>query len=525
MFFPYNCSSSDFDFIDGSKERKREYVFDTSSFYSWINNPSDSESDSGNEISIKTKYNEVIKGKVNLNKANLPWISISTNEYANNFGTICIPISIPNHIKDEIDENIEITGSKIYNYLDYIKDKISQNYINYIQTSINTGYILFGEKDAIFDENKNDKDIKTCKCSLPTDNDVQNDFLNYWNCKISSFSIDNIIQSSLYSKSINGDIYAIFSLSEEYIIAPKKTGEEIINYYKNLIGKKKCAMEKFKTYFKRMACLKFNFAELPDFTITLEGEISLNAFSFDLFKNKNETHVYFKIILNDLDTKEYWYIGDPIVKNYNFLFDYNKPGEEKIFIVASNKYDSFSILITSGVAALIILIYFSKLLYARIKINILSKNKKKHQNEKVRKTTKKIKKIIRNQNDFDIPEGNIPIRNIIKNTNLINDEDLEELKNEEENEINNENCQLNKEKLSEVHKKSNSIEDNSSISRSFRSEKEFEKKIGQLNKNNNSNEYEMEYLNEGNNLVFSDEEECEMIGEDEGSLPPVNQSK
>ena len=73
-----------------------------------------------------------------------------------------------------------------------------------------------------------------------------------------------------------------------------------------------------------MTCKKMNFAELPDFTITLEGEISLIALSFDLFKNRNETHAYFKILLNELDTKEYWYIGEPIVKNYNFLFDYTK---------------------------------------------------------------------------------------------------------------------------------------------------------------------------------------------------------
>lgn len=46
-------------------------------------------------------------------------------------------------------------------------------------------------------------------------------------------------------------------------------------------------MENFKTDMKIMVCKKFNFAELPDFTITLEGEISLNAFSYDLCKNKN----------------------------------------------------------------------------------------------------------------------------------------------------------------------------------------------------------------------------------------------
>ena len=525
-FFPYNCST--LDFIDS---KTIGYVFDTASFYSWINIPSNSYSDPGNKISITNKYNEIIDGEVKLYKDNLPWIRASINKSIYYKFTICIPITIPNHIKNQIDEKIEITGNKIYNYLDYINDKISKNYINYIQTSINTGYILFGEKDKIFDEKKNEKEIKTCKCSHPQDNDIQNDFLNYWNCKISTFSIDNIKISSLYSKSTNGDIYAIFALSEEYIIAPKKTGEEIINYYRNLIGKKKCTMEDFNSNFTIMACQKFNFPELPDFTITLEEEISLYALSFDLFKNKNETHIYFKILLNKLDTKEYWYLGDPIIKNYNFLFDYNKAGEEKILIVASNKYNSLDILITSSIAGFISLLFFGFLLFARIKINILSKNKKKNQNEKVRKTTKKIKKIIRNQNDFDIPEGNVPIRNMLKKNNLIDDEDLEELKNEEENDNYNNDFEINKENVNNIDNNSSnnssSNDSNNFISKSFGSIKDFKKKIKKLKLNENSNEYEMEDLKNENNLVFSDEEEgeCEMIGDDEGSLPPLNQSK
>ena len=48
-----------------------------------------------------------------------------------------------------------------------------------------------------------------------------------------------------------------------------------------------------------MLCDKFNFAELPDFNIILDGEIYLIALSFDLFKEKNDSHIYFKIILNE----------------------------------------------------------------------------------------------------------------------------------------------------------------------------------------------------------------------------------
>lgn len=522
VFFSYNCT---LDFTDDGIY----YVFDTASFYTWKNIPTDSESNSDNEIQIPNKYNETLKGEIKLFSNDLYYISLKTSNISVNFGSISIPIKIPKNIQNKIGKNNKDSEKRFYNYLDLIKDEIGENYINYIQDSLHSGYILFGEEDKIFKRNNNKRDIKTCKCSLPPDDDSENDFLNYWNCKINYFSVNNIKISSKYSISINGDIYAIFALSEEYIIAPKNTGEEIINHYKNLIGENNCFLETFKSNTKRMVCKKMNFAELPDFTITLEGEISLIALSFDLFKNRDENHIFFKILLNELDTKEYWYIGDPIIKNYNFLFNYTKEGNETITIVSSDKYNSFSIILTSIGASIITFIYFFFLLFARIRINILSKEKKKNQNEKIRRTTKKIKKIIRNQNDFDIPEGNIPIQNMIKNSNLLNEEDSRdskviEGKSNEEIEL-----KIFKNGESDSNSISSSNIDNSSISKSFGNEKDFEKKIQKLKEKNdgklNSNEYEMEDLNNINNFNSSDEGECEMIGEDEGSLPPLNKVK
>ncbi len=516
IFSPYNFVSSDI--IDGGT-----YVFDTASLYSWKNKPTTGNSDSDKEILISTKYNENIKGKIQISSNYLNWISINSDKYTQNFGSIAIPIKFPDNKKEEIESILGVNDGRIYNYLDLIKNEIREKYINYIQDSIQSGYILFGEKDEIFDKEKNDKDIKTCTSSIPMDND--DEFLNYWNCKITSFSADNMKLSSLYSKSMNGDIYAIFALSEEYIIAPNKTGGEIINYYRDLIGKKKCSMEQFTSNIKIMVCQKINYSGLPDFTINLEGEIPLIALSFDLFKNKNETHLYFKILLNELDTKEYWYLGDPIIKNYNFLFDYNNPEEAKITIVSSDKYESLSIIITCASASFIGFIFFSFLLLARIRINILSKAKKKNQNDTIRKEKKKIKKIIRNQNDFEIPEGNIPIPNLIKNSNIMNDEENDESKNEDEEDI---IMSKNSSEISSSSGNSSKNLNNSSISRSFGNEKDLDSKIKKLKKrkNNNdinNNEYEMNDLSYLNNNT--EEGECEMIGEDEGSLPPLNKGK
>ena len=519
-FYPYNFTSSDT--IDGGI-----YVFDTASFYTWKNIPNKNiYNDEENIITITTKYNEEIKGTIGLTSNNLNLISLNSRNYSKNFGSICIPKKVPDDKIKQIEDILEIKDGRFYNYLDLIKNEVSQKYINYIQESIQSGYILFGEKDEIFDIKKNEKDIKTCECVNPIDND---DFLNYWNCKITSFSSDNIILSSLYSKSINGDIYAIFALSEEYIIAPKKTGEEIINYYRELIGKKKCSMENYKSNMKRMICEKINYSQLPDFTIILEGEISLIALSFDLFKNVNESYIYFKILLNELDTKEYWYLGDPIIKNYNFLFDYNTPGKEKITIVSSDKYESLSIIVTFISSSFIGLIFFGFLVFARIRINILSKAKKKNQNDISRKAKKKINKIIRKQNDFEIPEGNIPIQNLIRNSNLLNEDNSDDSKIEDEDEE--EEQEQEKESINSSDISSDSDQNlnirKSSISKSFGNENDLENKIKELKKkrnniNKNNNEIEMNDLSYLNSMNYTEEGECEMIGEDEGSIPPLN---
>jgi hypothetical protein len=278
----------------------------------------------------------------------------------------------------------------------------------------------------------------------------------------------------------------------------------------------------------------------------------LIALSYDLFKNKDENHVYFKILLNERNTKEYWYLGDPIIKNYNFLFDYNTPGEENITIVPSDKYESFSIIITFCSASFIILLFFGFLIFARIRISILSKEKNKIRNARTKTTTRKIKKIIRSQNDFEIPEGNIPIQNEMKNSNtLYSDDDNEEEQSESENDSekgsdsndekeannNNSNMKNKSEDNSDDKKNKNSESDSNienSISNSLGSESKSDKNNKALkekekekenesnsNKANNTGEFNSNDLYSINN-INSDEEECDLIGEEEGSLPPLN---
>ena len=495
IFSPYKFSSEIF--------AKGDYVFDTASFYSWRNNLK--KTDIG-EYEYKNKKNENLKGTLKFNDLNLDYIEINSNKYNDYFGAICIPKNIPDRIKEKInpdnDENIK------YSYLDLINSELKNNekYINYIQDSINTGKMIFGKKNDIFDEEKSHKEIKSCSCISPKDTEIENEFLNFWNCKIDSFLVNSIKMPSSYSTSINGDIYAIFAIEEEYIIAPKITGTEIINFYKDLIEDNydtSCALEMFSNDIKIMQCKSFNFAELPDFNIILDGEIYLIALSFDLFKEKNDTHVYFKILLNQANTREYWYLGDPIIKNYNLLFDYTTPGKESITIVQSDKYESMIIILFFCISSFITLLFYIFLIILRLRK--MNKETYEIKDKDKRRQSRKIKNIIKNQNDFEIPKENITVENMIK-INLSTSDKIQERSDEDE-ESNNES--------------NNSLYSNK-VSKSFvKNEKDIKY---QTKENNNKNEIEMVNI-EGKSNSSEEEDESDLNADDEGGIQPFNHTK
>ena len=494
IFSPYKFSSEIF--------TKGDYVFDTASFYSWRNNLK--KTDIG-EYEYKNKKNENLKGTLKFNDLNLNYIEINSNKYNDYFGAICIPKNIPDRIKEKInpdnDENIK------YSYLDLINSELKNNekYINYIQDSINTGKMIFGKKNDIFDEEKSHKEIKSCSCISPKDTEIENEFLNFWNCKIDSFLVNSIKMPSSYSTSINGDIFAIFAIEEEYIIAPKITGTEIINFYKDLIEDNydtSCALEMFSNDIKIMQCKSFNFAELPDFNIILDGEIYLIALSFDLFKEKNDTHVYFKILLNQANTREYWYLGDPIIKNYNLLFDYTTPGKESITIVQSDKYESMIIILFFCISSFITLLFYIFLIILRLRK--MNKETYEIKDKDKRRQSRKIKNIIKNQNDFEIPKENITVENMIK-INLTSDKIQE--RSDEDEESNNES--------------NNSLYSNK-VSKSFvKNEKDIKY---QTKENNNKNEIEMVNI-EGKSNSSEEEDESDLNADDEGGIQPFNHTK
>jgi hypothetical protein len=242
---------------------------------------------------------------------------------------------------------------------------------------------------------------------------------------------------SSYSISLNGEIYAIFAIDEEYIIAPNITGTEIINYYKSLIDDNygvTCELNNFTNNTKIMLCKKFNFAELPDFNIILNGEIYLIALSFDLFKEKNDSHV---------------------------LFDYTQPGKETITIVQSDKYESMIIILFFCVSSFITLLFYIVLIIIRVRkikqdaIDFQDKSQKK---EKI-----KIQRMIKNQNDFEIPEENVTYDNMSKN-NFFTDE----------KKVNNNLEDIEEEKIVERYNINNDLSD--SLSDNYKTKKKKRKK-------------------------------------------------
>ena len=410
-YFPYNFTS---DIFEGGI-----FVFDTASFYSWKNN------ETFNEIinvSFTTKTNKKKEGIIKINENNYNWILVSKSKNdISNFGSICIPKKIPDHIKLEM--SWDGTNDTFYNYLDILLTS-EEKYINYIHKNTNEGYISFGSKDDIFIK---EKDIKRCECILPKSDDTQYDYFNFWNCGISSFYANNDEINLKYSLTGSINLYAIFAMSEEYIIGPKNTGTEIMDYYKDLIKSsfgKNCYIELINENTNILVCETFDYSGVPDFSVFLQGEIPLVALSNDLFKNKNESYIYFKIIVNLNLKDEFWFLGDPIMRNYNFLFDYNIENKETVSIVYTPLSNDIYTLIGIGISTLLFILYLIYVLIGNKKRQEqLTRNKNlDDDDEQTKKNLLKTGTTLKFENedeentddvnnDFSIPKGNIPNRN------------------------------------------------------------------------------------------------------------------
>lgn len=350
QFFPYL-----FKLEVGTPPKNLSIIFDSASHYMWIFNASFNSSNS-------TTYKES-EGEVN----NIPTISNSSINAIPSNDTVWI-----RNINMNFTFPFLLATSSTFNYfnadgvLGIGKDYVSQadggvynnikyslfNYLNLqnktfslVHTEQNEGILYIGEVDgSIF----NSEDTSSCICNKrdTSNNDIQ--FYDFWNCNISMYSIDK--EDSELSKAE----VAVFSAGEEFIYAPSGTGDIILSKYLKLLNKKNelCTIEDNKLF-----CVKFDYDYLPDFALILDGNIRITGIGEDMFKNYNDTHYLFKIVI---DTKrKYWVVGEPIIKNYNFLFDIEKG---KIGIVPHSKV-GYILLIIFILVGIIMMLLFIGLIF------------------------------------------------------------------------------------------------------------------------------------------------------------------
>ena len=266
-------------------------------------------------------------------------------------------------------------------FLKNLELKETEKYINFIQQSSNTAMMLFGE---ISEEFKSES-RPTCECDK-FNNSLDNYDPNsiYWCCEISSIKVggDIILYNLLIEK-----LYGIFAISEEYIIAPKTSGEEVLNYYVDKIKESfgvTCDINDNDNgeKLKGLICDYFNYEMLPNLNIMLNGEMIITAMSSDLFKivgNGNKLEFKLKVNNNDTDIDYNWYLGEPIIKNYNFLLNYTDTKNIKISIMPTSS-NGIRLIIIAILGGFLFFIIFLVMLYYLSKKEKMEKEMEKYNN-------------------------------------------------------------------------------------------------------------------------------------------------
>ncbi len=191
----------------------------------------------------------------------------------------------------------------------------------------------------------------------------------YWCCEISYIKIN---ENDIYTPSINNK-FGIFSISEEYIIGPDIS---ILNKYQKYI-KETFGAECIKDYnlLIGLKCNYFNYKEMSDLSFIMKGEFGILALSADLFKVLDNNYLELKIKINNKTNESNWYLGEPVIKNYNLLLNYTNFSDISLIIVplSTNSFIIISIVILLG---FLLLIFF-----IMVMINIYKKGKKKEKYE------------------------------------------------------------------------------------------------------------------------------------------------
>ena len=370
QFCPYTL---DFDFFfNGSKIRT---FFDTSSFLHIKEEPNITYQDIEyitikNELKTGESHEQYYGGAKNL-------------KYIN---TISKDNNLSASIGIGMNDKYFSRPKDYYNnsYFEYLEFNKVEKYISFIQKDSKTAEISFG---GISEEFQYDTS-PTCGCDKMN---ITNTNHVYWCCEITSIKVGGEKISYSITK-----LYGIFSISEEYIIAPKNSGEEVLNYYKKKIhkdyGEDTCSiMEDNDTKIMELNCNYFNYETLPNLYIMFNNTIAVMALSSDLFKvdeKDDKTKLIFKLKVNSNETDLNWYLGEPIIKNYNLLLNYTDQKNIKISIMPTS-LNGFLLIIIAVLGGFLFLIIFLGMLYYLAK------------KEKVEKEMEKYNDIIKDTDDIE----------------------------------------------------------------------------------------------------------------------------
>ena len=358
-----------------------------------------------------------------------------------------------------------IIGDNSENYYSSLnilqKDRnFSNKIINFIQKEDDEAIIKFGDIDNQFKKEHS----RTCKCNG-----------KYWSCELSSLKIGgNEIYTSQATES------AIFSISDEYIIAPSKQGNITLEYYKNKIRELfgiDCYIKFGKYNYSNFTCNYFNYEDLPDLSFVMKGGIQIMALSIDLFKIIKDYKLELKIKYNknNINSKDNWYLGEPVVKNYNFLLNYTNEKNEYLVIIPTS-LNGFILIIVACVGGFLFLFIFLTIIFC------VSKNDKK--------TTKRRSYF----SNWRIGKRNSDIFFMAKNSYI--KEKVEENEEEDEKSENSENSENNEDKS-----KSDNNSDNKSDSKSGSKSGSSNSNSDSDSEHNDDEEKKLDNENEENNNI------------------------
>ena len=337
IFFPYYLN------ISFGNITLSNISIDTTTNYTWFYNSKIRGEIIKNSSSIKLKDNTEIKGQL------IKYNNISNNmtfEYINSTD------KLGNNTLGVIGIGRESLNNSFFYYFNN-NNQSEKKIILLIYSETQKKLQFYGKPNDIFTKTLN----KTCYCY----NDLDK-LDKLWNCEIKSFSI-NISEIKIENE------YIAFSTLNKDIIASTKTGKIILNDYLRIInsryGEKRCVLI-VENGFNKMRCQKLEeFEGIPDFSlITKDNNIKLTAIIDDLFKNYNSTVQEFKIIYPN-NEENIWYIGEPILKNYNLLFNFSETGS--VIIIESLSFGLFLVYIGFIIGFLILVIFLVMLYKARKK--------------------------------------------------------------------------------------------------------------------------------------------------------------